>query len=157
MVLKAELHCHIEGAAAPDLVERQARKYGADPSPFIRDGAFVWTDFTTFLGAYDFSASLFRTEEDYALLAQTYLTSLAADGAIYSELFISSDHALRAGLSPEAYLAGLAEGVRRAQAATGIECRLIPVGVRHFGAASVEAAARFAVSCGEPLVTGFGL
>ena len=40
---KAELHCHIEGAAAPDLVERQARKYGADTSPFIRDGAFVWS------------------------------------------------------------------------------------------------------------------
>ncbi|TIS81828.1 MAG: hypothetical protein E5W99_17750, partial [Mesorhizobium sp.] len=28
MILKAELHCHIEGAAAPDLVVSQARKYG---------------------------------------------------------------------------------------------------------------------------------
>ena len=30
MPLKAELHCHIEGAAAPELVIRQAQKYGKD-------------------------------------------------------------------------------------------------------------------------------
>ena len=30
MVLKAELHCHIEGAASPALVRTQAAKYGAD-------------------------------------------------------------------------------------------------------------------------------
>ncbi len=88
MPLKAELHCHIEGAAAPDLVLRQASKYGADPTPFIRDGAFVWHDFTSFLAVYDFSAGLFCSEEDYALLADHYLTSLARDGAIYSEIFI---------------------------------------------------------------------
>ena len=69
MVAMAELHCHIEGAAAPELVERQARKYGADTSRFIQNGAFVWEDFTTFLAAYDFSADLFRDEDDYALLA----------------------------------------------------------------------------------------
>ena len=49
MVPKAELHCHIEGAAAPRLVEEQARKYGADVSGFIRDGAYFWRDFTTFI------------------------------------------------------------------------------------------------------------
>src|SRR5690606_30770909 len=157
MVLKAELHCHIEGAASPNLVERQARKYGADPSPFIRDGAFVWHDFTSFLAAYDFAADLFRTEEDYALLADHYLTSLAEGGAIYSEIFISPDHARHAGLSPEAYVHGLAEGVGRAKASTGIEGRMIVIGVRHFGAEAVENAARFAATCGIPLVTGFGM
>ncbi|TKB14106.1 MAG: adenosine deaminase, partial [Mesorhizobium sp.] len=37
MPLKAELHCHIEGAAAPELVLRQAEKYGKDASPYIQD------------------------------------------------------------------------------------------------------------------------
>ena len=41
MILKAELHCHIEGAAAPELVVAQARKYGKDPSPYIQNGSFV--------------------------------------------------------------------------------------------------------------------
>ncbi|WP_157019343.1 adenosine deaminase [Mesorhizobium xinjiangense] len=154
---KAELHCHIEGAADTELVMQQAAIYGADMSPFIRDGAFVWHDFTSFLAAYDASASLFRTEEDYARLAEHYLASLAGQGAIYSEIFISPDHAMRSGLSPRAYLGGLAEGVRRAKAASGIEARMIVIGVRHFGAEAVEAAARFAADCDEPLVTGFGM
>jgi adenosine deaminase len=157
MVLKAELHCHIEGAASPDLVSSQARKYGVDVSHFVRDGAFVWHDFTSFLDAYDGAAGLFRDEGDYARLAEHYLSSLARQGAIYSEFFTSPDHAERAGLSPAAYTAGLAEGIRRAKAKTGIEGRMIVTGVRHFGVESVEAAARFAARCGEPLVTGFGM
>ena len=157
MALKAELHCHIEGAASPELVGRQAQKYGADPSPFIRDGAFVWHDFTSFLAAYDFSAGLFRSEEDYALLADHYLTSLARDGAIYSEIFISPDHAARGGLSAQAYTDALGEGIARARDRTGIEGRMIVVGLRHAGFEAVEKAARFAARCGNALVTGFGM
>ncbi len=157
MPLKAELHCHIEGAAAPELVIAQARKYNADTTPFIRDGSFVWHDFTSFLNAYDFAADLFRTEEDYARLTEYYLSSLARDGAIYSEVFTSPDHAIKAGLSPAAYTNALGEGMERAKAKTGIEGRMIVTGVRHVGVESIEAAARFAAKCGHPLVTGFGV
>ena len=41
MVKKAEIHCHIEGAASPDLVVAQARRYGEDPSGFIEGAAYV--------------------------------------------------------------------------------------------------------------------
>jgi adenosine deaminase len=157
MPLKAELHCHIEGAAAPELVIRQAQKYGKDASPYIQNGAFVWHDFTSFLKAYDFAADLFRTEDDYARLSEHYLTSLARDGAIYSEIFTSPDHAMKAGLSPQAYTVALGEGMERAKAKTGIEGRMIVTGVRHVGLESIEAAARFAAKCDHPLVTGFGV
>ena len=157
MPLKAELHCHIEGAASPELVTRQAKKYGADISPFIRDGSFVWHDFTSFLAAYDFASDLFRTEEDYASLSEDYLSSLARDGAIYSEFFISPDHAAKAGLSAKAYTDSLGEGILRARAKTGIEARMIVTGVRHVGVEAVEQAARFAARSGNALVTGFGL
>jgi len=157
MPVKAELHCHIEGAASPELVVRQARKYGRDSTPFIRDGAFVWHDFTSFLATYDFSADLFRSEDDYALLSEHYLSSLARDGAIYSEFFISPDHATKAGISPKAYTDALGEGIRRANAKTGIEARMIVTGVRHVGVEAVEQAARFAVRSGNPFVSGFGL
>jgi adenosine deaminase len=157
MLLTAEIHCHVEGAADPELVIQQARKYGKDPSPYIRDGSFVWHDFTSFLQAYDFAADLFRTEEDYARLTEHYLTSLARDGAIYSEVFTSPDHARTAGLSPEAYTNALGEGMLRARDKTGIEGRMIVTGVRHRGVETVEAAARFAAKCGHPLVTGFGM
>ena len=77
MVLKAELHCHIEGAASPELVIRQAQKYGADVSPFIKDGSFVWHDFTSFLAAYDFAADLFRIV-GLSLYTEQYLAALLA-------------------------------------------------------------------------------
>lgn len=157
MVLKAELHCHIEGAAAPDLVLRQAQKYDRDVSAFIKDGSFVWHDFTSFLAAYDAASDLFRTEEDYARLSEHYLSSLARDGCIYSEFFTSPDHALKSGISPAAYTAALGEGMQRAKAKTGIESRMIVTGVRHMGVESIEAAARFAAKCDHPLVTGFGV
>ncbi|MCV0395802.1 MAG: adenosine deaminase [Rhizobiaceae bacterium] len=154
---KAEIHCHIEGAAPPDLVAKQAARYGVDVSAMIENGRFVWSDFTSFLAGYDRAADLFRSEEDYALLAETYLSSLARDGAIYAEFFTSPDHARRAGLSPEAYTNGLAEGMERARAKTGIESRMIVTGVRHFGVEAVEAAARFAARRTHRLVSGFGM
>jgi adenosine deaminase len=157
MVVKAEIHCHIEGAASPALVERQAKKYDADVSGVIRDGSYVWSDFTTFLHAYDVASMLFRDEDDYALLAETYLTEIAGYGAIYSEFFISTDHAITAGLTPEAYISGLAEGMRRAGKKTGIESRMIATGLRHKGPEAVEEAARYITANPHPLVTAFGM
>lgn len=156
-IKKAELHCHIEGAASPALVKAQAQRYKADVSGFISGDSYVWSDFTEFLTAYDGAASLFRTEEDYALLAQTYLEGIAAENAIYAEIFVSPDHALAAGLSHRAYFDGLAEGIAQAKASSGIECRMIIVGVRHLGAEKVEAAAKLAASRPHPLITGFGM
>ncbi|GAB4362900.1 MAG: adenosine deaminase [Oricola sp.] len=157
MVLKAEIHCHIEGAAGPELVAMQAGKYGADVSAIIRDGSYVWSDFTSFLHAYDLASMLFRCEDDYALLAETYLSDLAAQGAIYSEFFISTDHAINAGLTPDAYISGLAEGIRRARDRHGIEARMIATGLRHEGPQGVERAARYIAANPHPLVTGFGM
>ncbi len=157
MILKAELHCHLEGAASPELVVRQAEKYGADTTGYIRDGAFIWDDFTSFLAAFDAASGLFRSEEDFALLIEDYLTAIARMGAIYSEIFTSTDHAEKSGLSAQAYTDAIGEGMVRAQAKTGIEARMIATGVRHFGVEAVEKAARFAANCNHPLVAGFGM
>lgn len=154
---KVELHCHLEGAAPPALVLEQARKYNIETEGFLQNGAYVWTDFAEFIACYDKVASVFRTEEDYALLTETYLRKLASVHTIYSELFVSPDHGDRIGLGADGYFAGITEGVRRAKDATGIECRLVVVGERHFGPDSVKAAAHYAVRCGNPLVTGFNM
>ena len=157
-VLKAELHCHIEGAAPPALVQKIAKREEIDVSSIIdAKGQYRWSDFTTFLSAYDLASSVFRRPGDYAQLSETYFRMLAAEGAIYGEIFISPDHATSAGLSYRSYVEGLAAGLERAKAETGIEGRMIAVGVRHFGAASVERVAKEVVSNPHPLVTGFGL
>lgn len=154
---KAELHCHLEGAAPPELVQRQAAKYGIPTEGFLRDGAYVWNDFVEFIACYDQVASVFKTEEDYALLTETYLLELAGIGTIYSELFISPDHGNRIGLGADHYMSGISDGVMRARAQTGIECRLVVVGERHFGPESVIAAAKYAARSDNPLITGFNM
>ncbi|MEJ8476215.1 adenosine deaminase [Roseibium algae] len=157
-VPKAELHCHIEGAAPPSLVMRLAEKHNVDVSSIIdAKGKYVWSDFTSFLQAYDLASSVFKTPGDYALLSETYFRMLAAEGAIYGEIFVSPDHAQAAGLSYRSYIEGLAAGIERAKDETGIEGRMIAVGVRHFGAAAVERVAKEVVGNPHPLVTGFGL
>ena len=154
---KAELHCHIEGATPPALAAAQAKRYGIDTSDFIKDGEYSWQDFTSFVQSYDATANLFRTEEDYALLAETYLTEIAEAGAIYSELIASPDQGDAVGIGADAYMRGLAEGAERAKAKTGIETRLIVVGIRHFGPERVVKAAEYAARRPHPLITGFNL
>jgi adenosine deaminase len=154
---KAELHCHIEGAASPALVLGQAEKYGITTESFIRDGAYVWQDFTSFLHAYDSAAMLFRTEDDFALLAETYLLELAEAGTIYSEIFVSPDHGAASGLGAEGYIRGLGAGMERAKSKSGIEARMVVIGVRHLGADHVVEAARLAARRPHPLITGFNM
>jgi len=155
---KAELHCHIEGAAQPELVLEQAALYGVDASNHVdRDRGYLWTDFTSFLQSYDFVASLFRTPEDYIALTQAHYRHIAGQNALYGEIFASPDHAARIGCSYGTLIEALAEGIRLAREATGIEGRIIVTGVRHVGVKSVEDAARLAVDYPHPLVTGFGM
>lgn len=154
---KAELHCHIEGATPPELALQQAEKYGLDTSEIIADRAYVWADFTSFVKCYDSVASLFRTEEDYALLAETYLTELAEAGTIYSEIIVSPDHGNTIGLGADAYLESLAAGMEAAKAKTGIESRMLITGIRHLGPESVVKTAEFAARREHALVTGFNL
>lgn len=157
-VPKAELHCHIEGAALPALVQRIATRERIDVSSIIdTQGRYIWNDFTSFLAAYDLASSVFRRPADYAQLAETHFRMLAAEGVIYGEIFISPDHATAAGLSYATYIEALASGIEKAHSDTGIEGRMIAVGVRHFGTAAVERVAREVVANPHPLVTGFGL
>ena len=154
---KVELHCHLEGAAPPALTLAQARKYNVDTSAFLKDSIYLWKDFAEFLVCYDKVSEVYRTEEDYALLTETYLEELAGIGTIYSELIVSPDHGDRIGLGADAYMAGVSAGIRAAKAKTGIEARLIVTGERHFGPDRVVKAAEYAARSDNPLITGFNM
>jgi adenosine deaminase len=151
----AELHCHVEGTLSPGFARELAAREGLDIAGFADAATYRWQGFSGFLAAYDRAAALLRDEDDYRRLAFDYLTGLAAQGALYSELTISPDHATASGLSPRTYLGALARGAAEAERETGIVCRFLVVGVRHLGPEAVEAAARFAAQA--PGVTGFGL
>jgi adenosine deaminase len=156
-VIKAELHCHIEGATPPALAARLAAKYGIDLSRYLADGRYIWHDFSSFIACYAAIANVFRSEEDFAALAEAYLTELAAADTIYAELFVSPEQGLAAGLSKDGYMRAMTAGIEAARDKTGIEARMVMIGERHMGPEQVEGAARYAVSCDFPLLTGFNM
>ncbi len=156
-VPKAELHCHIEGAASPKLVRRLAARDGVDLGDLFDNGGYRWHDFASFLDAYGRASSVFRSREDYRALALDYFTSIAAEGAIYGEVFVAPDIAADGGLSYDDYVGGLGDGIAAAEAATGIVGRMIVIGVRHLGPERVMAMAEKVAANPRPLVTGFGL
>ncbi|AQZ49400.1 adenosine deaminase [Martelella mediterranea] len=156
-MIKAELHCHIEGATPPALAARLAAKYGIDLSRYLADGRYLWHDFSSFIACYAAIANVFRSEEDFAALAEAYLIELAAENTIYAELFVSPEQGLAAGLSKDGYMRAITAGIEAARDKTGIEARMVMIGERHMGPEQVEGAARYAVSCDFPLLTGFNM
>lgn len=159
MVPKAELHCHLEGAASPDLVRRLAQRHALElPAEiFDEDGNFAWSDFLHFLKVYDIASSVIRTPEDYRDVTYQYLMDCAAEGAIYVEVMSSPDHAAAVGMSYAAHLEGIVAGIEDAQRESGIESRIIVTCVRHLGPERGVEVARQVVAHPHRLVTGFGM
>jgi adenosine deaminase len=157
-VIKAELHCHIEGAAPPALVKRLAERHGIDLGDlFDVSGGYRWNDFASFLGAYGRVSSVFRSRDDFRELARDYFQSIASEGAIYGEIFIAPDLATQNGVGFADYVGGLADGIAEAEAATGIVGRMIVVGIRHLGPDHVRAIIDAACATPHPYITGIGL
>ena len=92
--------CARLGASPPALAARLAAKYGIDLSRYLADGRYLWHDFSSFIACYAAVANVFRSEEDFAALAEAYLSELAAADTIYAELFVSPEQGLAAGRSP---------------------------------------------------------
>ena len=159
MIPKAELHVHLEGTAPPVLIRRLAERNGI-PVPegvFKTDDEFEWTDFLHFLRTYDLAASVIRTQQDYRDITFEYLSSCAAEGAIYVELIASPDHAAAVGLSDADHYAAIAQGIDDARAAHAIEARIVIAAIRNLGVEAAEAIARRHAEDRHPYVVGFNL
>jgi len=154
----AELHVHLEATATPELVRRLAARNGLAIPPGTIDGdRYVWCDFLDFLATFDRVMTVIRTAEDYRDITFEYLQACAGEGAIYVELTASPDHGAEAGLLYADMVAGVAQGIDDARAASGIESRIVVTIVRNFGTQRAEAVARTVAAQPHAYVTGFGM
>ena len=156
---KVELHCHLEGAAGPALIRRLARRNDITlpGTLFTPDDQFAWTDFPSFLEAYDQASRAISTAADYRDVTYEYLAACARETTIYVELMSSPDHAAAAGLSYEDHLDGILQGIDDAERDYEITGRLIVTCVRHFGPARALKVAEEVRSNPHPYVVGFGM
>lgn len=155
---KLELHCHLEGTIAPERASKMAARRGVDLSSMITpDGHYIWTDFSSFLALYDQVSDLISSPQDYYDLTLDHLVRAAEQGVVYTEFFISADHARRIGLDYGDMVAAIDEAARHAEERTGHVCRLISTCIRHFGPEAARDVARETVRHAHPRVTGFGM
>ena len=158
-VPKAELHVHLEGTAAPDLVRRIAERNGLEVPEgiFAAPDRFAWRDFLDFLNTYNLVCSVIRTGEDYRDITYEYLAGCARDGAIYVELTASIDHSRIAGIGDAEHWEGIAAGIDDARRDHGIEARVPSVAVRNYGVERAIEIAELTAARPHPYVVGFSL
>lgn len=155
---KVELHLHLEGAASPDLIRRLAQKNGASTEGlFNAEGGYACDDFTSFLAAYELMCSVLKGADEYYELAKDVLAFQAANGVIYSEIFLSPPSLCPEGCEFTDILAAVEAGAQDAEDEHGIICRFIPVAVRHHGAQEAMRAAKGILRAPRGRMSGFGL
>ncbi len=156
MLPKVELHLHLEGAAPPEFIRQLAAEKSVDlGGVFDASGAYRWSDFAQFLQTYEAACTVLQTPSDFGRLVAAVLGQSAANGVVYTEIFLAPD--LCAGGDAVAwpeYLAAMAEGAARVAA---VETRFIATAIRHFGPERAAATARSVVANPHPRLTGFGM
>jgi adenosine deaminase len=142
---KVELHCHVEGTVRPSTVVELARKNrrrlrSEDPTELYR-----YTSLNSFLEIFWLVQELLADRDDWARAAYESIVDAAPHGLRYREMFFTPARHLAAGQNLADIVAGLAEGIERAEMETGARCMLIcDIDRAYGGAAGLELAQRLA-------------
>ena len=131
---KAELHVHLEGAILPGTLAELANKYNVELPPHdeVTD-LYDYKDLADFLTIYAQAAKCVREVEDFRRITFECLAASAAGGGRYMELFFSPGAHLDYGVGYSTMLTGILEGMKDAEADSGIFSRLIPAHNRELG------------------------
>ncbi len=130
---KVELHCHIEGTMRPETVADLASAAGIelavdDPRELYRFG-----NLTDFLEAFWIVQSTLTDRDAWARLAYESIVDGAEHGLVYRETFFTPARHLTNGQQLGDIVAGLDDGLARAERETGVRTRVIFDIDRDFG------------------------
>lgn len=158
---KAELHVHLEGSVDPATMLALADRHGVVPPAADEDGIRQWLrfdGFPSFLERYFYVCGLLRDPDDFSLIAEAYLRSAHAQGAVHVEFHVSSSyHIIEREADWAEILGGVVAGCDRAEADLGISSLLIPDLSPHLGAEAAERALDVVLANRHPRVVGLGM
>ncbi|HLE38582.1 MAG TPA: adenosine deaminase [Acidimicrobiia bacterium] len=159
---KVLLHDHLDGGVRPGTVLELAAASGYTALPaeapdrlqawFHQTGA---TSLESYLAAFAHTFGVMQTPEAMRRVASEALADLAADGVVYAELRFAPSLHTAAGMTRAEAIAGALQGLREAEAATGVPARVIVDALRQ-QTDSVEVAGVAAEFVGRGVV-GFDL
>ena len=138
---KVELHLHLEGTVTPEtLVELGERHPAARLSLDQARSLYRYVNFSGFLMAFKAITERLQTPADYELVTYRMARSLAAQGVVHAEVYVSVGVVYYwRRIEFEPLFAGMERGRLQAEREFGITLLWIFDAVRHFGA---EEAAR---------------
>ncbi|MDR3741175.1 MAG: adenosine deaminase [Terracidiphilus sp.] len=161
---KAELHLHLEGTVLPATLVELSQRHDAAPLTLGEaEQLYHFTDFSGFLDAFKAVSTRLVTPEDYELIAWRMLESLAAQGVVHAEVYISVGVIYHFRDHDPACFEPIFEGLERArergQRELGISLYWIFDAVRHFSIPEGEVVFRKAAALRprHPSIVGIGL
>ena len=87
---KVELHLHLEGSTDPETLVALSRRHDTKPLTLADARAlYTYKDFLGFMDSYKAMSSRLRTPEDYELITYNMVRTLAAQGIVHAEVYIS--------------------------------------------------------------------
>ena len=155
---KAEMHVHIALALSVEIFLRRIQKRRTDiQADFLisREKRYYET-LARFHATYEGMRHITATDHELAQATQIYLERIAKEGAIYAEI----SNSFRG--DPDQYdrqVAAITEGIKAANANTGIHARIVTTAIRdrRMGPDMAEQAARHLAKTRPAYVTAFGL
>jgi adenosine deaminase len=136
---KAELHLHIEGTLEPELAFALAERGGVTLPYATADelrSAYSFRDLQSFLDLYYELMAVLRTEQDFADLADAYLTRAAAQGVRHAEIFFDPQAHMARGVPMGTVVEGLSRALEGSRERYGVSTQLIMCFLRDESAAS---------------------
>ena len=134
LIPKVELHCHVEGTIRPATVAELAQKNGrALPVDDLAD-LYVYDSLNGFLEIFWFVQEMLGDRDDWSRIAYESAVDAAPHGLRYRETFFTPARHLEMGQDLGGIVAGLTEGLERAETETGVRVMLILDIDRAFGA-----------------------
>lgn len=123
-MVKADLHVHLVGSAAPRTVAALAARHPGGGVPASADelrAFFAFRDFAHFLDVYTAVSRLVRTPDDIVTLVLGLAEDMRAQGTVYAEVTVTPVSHLNAGIQAEELAQALGIGAAGARAQSGIE------------------------------------
>jgi adenosine deaminase/aminodeoxyfutalosine deaminase len=132
---KAELHLHLEGTITAETLVELSRHNDADPLTLEQARTlYQYKDFTGFMLAFKAITERLRTPQDYELIAYRMMESLASQGVVHAEVYVSVGVVYYwRRIEFEPLFEGMERGRIRGEKEFGVSVYWIFDAVRHFG------------------------
>jgi len=156
---KAELHLHIEGSLEPELMFKLAQKNQIQlpfDSVSAVKKAYNFSNLQSFLDIYYTSAAVLVTEQDFYDLTWAYLSKMARQKVLHTEIFFDPQTHTSRGVFFATVINGITGALEQGKKNLGISSKLIMCFLRHLSADEAMVTLEEALAYQEAII-GVGL